>query len=356
MNNEFVRIREDDLKTLVRDILEAHSVPPEDAAVTSDHLVSANLRGVDTHGVMRLKGYIQRIRAGGVNPRPQISIEMESETTALLDGDNSLGQVAGKRSMDVAIEKARAHGIGIVALRNSNHYGMAGHYALMASRQGMIGFSMTNVLSSMAPTGGANKRLGNNPIAFAFPAGREPHVVVDFATSKSSWGRAMLCAQSGDLLPEGCFLDSEGRPTRDAQSFLSGGILLPIAEHKGYGLAMAISILTALLADGDLDWELPHLYKELAKPGRNSFLMGAIRVENFVPIERFARRLDMMVGTLHETPPIEGGAKVLLPGELEHNAEMRQRKEGIRLSAKMAEELALLAREARVPAELCRWY
>jgi LDH2 family malate/lactate/ureidoglycolate dehydrogenase len=326
-------------------------MPAADAGVTAEHLVTANLRGVDTHGVIRLSGYIKRIQAGGNNPKPKIRILRQTDNTAVLDGDNSLGQVGGKQAMELAIEKAQKAGIGLVTMRNSNHYGMAGYYALLAVQQDMIGLSMTNVLASMAPTGGVTKGLGNNPICFAFPADTEPPVVVDFATSKSSWGKALLCAQSGEPLPEDCFTDADGKPTLSAAAFLDGGTLLPIAEHKGYGLALAISLLTGLLADGGFDTELPHLYKELDKPGANSFAMGAIKIENFVPTRNFKRRMDSIIRHLRSTRTIPGVERIYLPGEIEHEREQEQKELGVLLSSEMMEELEDLAREAGLKAE-----
>lgn len=346
MDDRAVRVFPDDLHSLVSEILQFHGMKEEDAGITADHLVAANLRGVHTHGVIRLAGYIKRIQAGGNNPRPRIKVVRQTENSALMDGDNSLGQVGGKRAMELAIDKAQKHGIGLVTMRNSNHYGMAGYYALLAAQRDMIGFSMTNVLASMAPAGGVSKRLGNNPISFAFPTAAEPPVVVDFATSKSSWGKALLCAQSGEPLPEDCFTDAEGKATRIAAAFLDGGTLLPIAGHKGYGLALAISLLTGLLADGDFDTDLPHLYKELDKPGANSFTMGAVRIDSFVPAARFKQRLDSIVQQVRTTPTAPGVARVYVPGEIEHEKEQEQKAYGILFNSEMIQELIDLAREA----------
>jgi LDH2 family malate/lactate/ureidoglycolate dehydrogenase len=253
--------------------------------------------------------------------------------------------------MHLAIEKADKHGIGLVTMRNSNHYGMAGYYALLAAQHDMIGISMTNVLAGMAPTGGTSKKLGNNPIAFAFPTNSEPPVVVDFATSKSSWGKALLCAQSREPLPENCFTDAKGRPTLSADAFLDGGTLIPIASHKGYGLALAISLLTGLLADAGFDTELPHLYKELDKPGGNSFTMSAIRIDNFQPVDRFKRHLDSIVRQIRSSGLASGTRRVYLPGEIEHEKEQEQRTNGIFMKRQMVDELIDLSKQAGLSAE-----
>jgi LDH2 family malate/lactate/ureidoglycolate dehydrogenase len=354
MEKNTLRIPYDVLLDLTSSILQFHGLPVDDAFIAAEHMVAANLRGVNTHGVIRLAGYISRIKAGGNNPRPKIKILRQTDITGLMDGDNSLGQVGGKRAMQLAIEKAEKRGIGMVTMRNSNHYGMAGYFALMAVQHDMIGISMTNVLAAMAPTGGTSKKIGNNPIALAFPAGSESPVVVDFAPSKSSWGKALLCAQSGEPLPEGCFTDSDGKPTLSAEAFLEGGTLVPIAEHKGYGLALAISLLTGLLADSDFDTELPHLYKEPDKPGGNSFTMAAINIGSFQPADQFKTRLDEVIRSIRSSGLAAGVRRVYLPGEIEHEKEQEQRANGILMDRKMVQELIDLAGEAGLNAEALR--
>jgi len=182
-----------------------------------------------------------------------------------------LGAGWWKLAMDLAIEKATATGIGITLIRNCNHYGPAGHYVRMAIQHDMIGLSLTNVLASMPPTGGAEARVGNNPYSIGFPADMEPPVIVDAATSKASWGKLFLCAQKGEKLPEGCFTDANGVPTDDPQAVLKGGCLLPIAGYKGYGIAVAIELLTGMLADAALDHDIPHPYKILDGRGQHVF-------------------------------------------------------------------------------------
>jgi LDH2 family malate/lactate/ureidoglycolate dehydrogenase len=304
--------------------------------------------GLDTHGAIRLKVYMDRIRAGGNNPNPRILVVRENASTALMDGDNALGPVGGKRAMELAIGKAEAAGIGVVIIRNCNHYGPAGHYTRMTLGHDMIGVSMTNVLASMPPTGGIKARIGNNPYSVSFPAQDEPPVVVDGATSMSSWGRLFLCAQKGEDLPAGCYTDSEGRPTVNPQDVLDGGCLLPFAGHKGYGIAVAIELLTGMLADAPLDHDIPHLYKRLAEPGANTFFMAAIRIDNFVDPKRFRRRMDEWIRLIRSTRKAEGIERIWLPGEKEFVTRHQRLSEGIPLNKEMVEELRLLALEAGV--------
>lgn len=339
------RVSPENLAGLVSGILEKYGMPKPDAEITADHLVRANLRGVDTHGVIRLKGYLSRIEAGGNNPKANVRIISETPTSAVMDGDNALGQVGGRKAMELAVKKAESSGMCLVAMRNCNHYGMAAYYSMMAIEKDMIGLSMTNVLACMAPTGGAAGRFGNNPICVAFPCGQEPPVVIDFAASKSSWGKAMVCNQTGDPLPEGCFTDAEGTPTRDAAKFLDGGTLLPIAEHKGYGIALGISLLTVLLSDGPFDTEIPHLYKKLNEAGQNSYVMGAVKISSFVDVQRFKDRIDGIVRMMRDTPRAPGIARIYLPGEIEYETEKERKENGIPLNAEMTSELVSLAKK-----------
>jgi len=341
-----------DLYALAKCVLASKGVPDEDAHTTADCLVRADLRGVGTHGVIRLKVYADRLQAGGNNPRPDIRVVKETATAAVLDGDRSLGPVGGRKAMELAIEKAREAGVGMVAIRNSNHYGAAAYYAMMALEHDMIGHSMTNVLASMPPTGGREAKVGNNPFALALPAGEEPPVVLDAATSRSSWGKIFAAAQTGERLPEDCFLDKEGKPTTDAHRALEAGLLLPIAEHKGYGMALCIAVLTGLLADAEFDIDLPHPYKMPDEPGYNSFFQAAVRVDQFVPVAHFKTRMDGVVRQMRSAAPAPGVEGIYLPGEKEHVTELERIENGIPLNEAMLRELEELARESGVEFKL----
>jgi len=342
------RVDEASLRRLCTAIQVGFGVPEADARTVSDVLVEANLVGLDTHGVIRLPFYMNRVKAGGNNPTPHMKVVRDHACTALLDADNALGPVGGVGAMNLAIDKASESGVGIVLIRNCNHYGPAGHYARMAVARDMIGISLTNVLASMPPTNGAARRVGNNPYAIAFPAGDEPPVVVDGATSLSSWGKLFLCAQNGTDLPEGCYVDGQGKPTVNPQAVLDGGALLPFAGHKGYGIAVAIELLTGMLAGGALDRDIPHPYKQLASPGANSFFMGAFRVDHFMDPGEFKRNMDQWIVYMRETPKAPGADRVWLPGEKEAVARRERLAAGIPLGDKMIAELQTLAAEVNV--------
>jgi len=349
MNNEIqTYIKAEELQNFTKEILVKNGVPDSDADIVAESLIFANLRGVDTHGVLRLKIYVDRIKAGGNNPTSSIKVVKDSPVSAVLDGDNSLGQVGGRRAMQFAIEKARNMGMGIVTIRNSNHYGTAGYYAMMALEEDMIGISFTNVLASMPPTGGRQPRTGNNPFAIVFPAEEEFPVVLDAASSLSSWGKVFIAAQKGEPLPEGCFLDKEGNPTIKPEDVFNGGMLLPIADYKGYGLALCIGIFTGLLSGGPFDIDVPHPNIHIATPGDNSFFMAAIRIDQFVPVEQFKKRMDEIIRLIKSTELASGADRIYLPGEKEYEMEQQRRITGIPLSEEMIDELKSLAQEAGV--------
>jgi ureidoglycolate dehydrogenase (NAD+) len=345
-------ISADKLRQICADILKAAGVRVEEAPLIADCLVYANLRGVDTHGVIRLKFYLQRIAAGGDNPKAQIAIIRESATTALLEADNAFGPVAGVRAMDLAIAKARDSGVGVVAIRNANHFGAAAYYAQRPLREGMIGICMANVVASMPPPGGRAARVGNSPVAFAFPSGEEPPVIFDAATSVAPWGALIEARLRGELLPPDSFLDQQGRPTRDPSAVLDGGFLVPVAGHKGYGLALSIALLTGLLTGGAFDTDITYPYGDVSRPGNNSFLMMALRVDQFVPLDEYARRMDEVIRLIRSTPTAEGVNRVLLPGQREHETAQERSRTGIPLSAELVEELKGLAASVGLRLEL----
>jgi LDH2 family malate/lactate/ureidoglycolate dehydrogenase len=333
----------DSLRENCARVLGAAGVRPEEAELIADCLVYANLRGVDTHGVIRLKFYLQRIAAGGDNPNAHISLVRETATTALFDADNAFGPVAGVRAMETAVSKAGDAGIAVATIRNANHFGAAAYYAERPVRKGMIGLCMANVVASMPPPGGRAARVGNSPIAFAFPAGDEPPVVFDAATSIAPWGALIEARLRGELLPPQSFLDREGKFTRDPQAVLDGGFLVPIAGHKGFGLALSIALLTGLLAGGVFDTDITYPYGDVSIPGNNSFLMMALRVDRFVPLADYTRRMDEVIRLIRATPTAEGTDRVLLPGQREHETAQERSRTGIPLSAELVAELRGLA-------------
>jgi LDH2 family malate/lactate/ureidoglycolate dehydrogenase len=286
---------------------------------------------------------VERLEAGGTNPRASVQIVRESPATALIDGDNGLGAVVGTRAMSMAIAKAREVGAAVVAARELNHVGAASYYALMAVAHDMIGISSCNVPASMAPTGASAAFVGNNPLTFAFPARHQPPIVWDAAMSKSSWGALYQSMQTGDgMLPEGAFLGADGLPTRDAETVLAGGSLAPIAGYKGYGLALCLGLLTGALADARFDADLVHPYKDLSAPGGGTAVMIAINIGAFRSADGFIEQAEAIADAIHCLPLTDPTTPVWLPGEKEALAEQRRRQEGIPVSDETLAELSEL--------------
>src|SRR5687767_9308085 len=229
-------------------------VPKTDAEQAADVLAKSDLRGIDSHGVARLHTYFEMLELGRINPKPKIKIVREKSSVATVDGDNGLGLVVGPKANEIAMDKAAQHGSGWVSVCNTNHFGIAGYYPLQALERDLIGWAMTNTTKAVAPLWGAERMLGTNPLAIAFPAGQEPAIVLDMSTCTVPYGKIEMALRRGEAIPEGWAIDREGRPTTDPRAMIEGGALLPLGSdrehggHKGYGLAIAVDVLSAVLS------------------------------------------------------------------------------------------------------------
>lgn len=339
-----VPVDSSELRACTATILARAGVPQAQADRVAECLVFADLRATTTHGVLRLAHYIDRLDAGGINARPDMRVVSRSAATTLLDGDNGFGAVVAARAMEIAIEQADSAGVGVVVARNLNHFGAAGYYALLAAERDMIGIASGNVPALMAPTGGREAMIGNNPLAIAFPSLEHPQIVWDAAMSRSSWGALVIAAQTGNELPEGAFLAPDGAPTRDPDTVLAGGSLVPIAGYKGYGLALCLGLLTGVLGSAPFDADLPHPYRELAEPGRNSAVMIALDIGAFREVGGFAREVEAIGQSLTQLPTDSQAERVWLPGEKEALAERERSRNGIPLSEHTVADLAALAK------------
>ncbi|MCW3109820.1 MAG: Malate/L-lactate dehydrogenase, partial [Segetibacter sp.] len=235
-------------------VFEHFKVPHEDAVLAADVLAYSDEHGIDSHGIARLKTYYDLLKAKRINPNPSISIVREKASVATVDGDNGLGLVVGPKCMEIAMKKAQEFGSGWISVRNTNHYGAAGYYPVMALKQDLIGLSMTNTTAGVAPFLGAEKMLGTNPVAIAFPGFKEPPVLIDFASSAVSYGKVEIAKRKGEEVPAGWCIDKNGNPTHNPADMIEGGALLPLGSdangsgHKGYCLASMVDILSAVLS------------------------------------------------------------------------------------------------------------
>lgn len=319
--------------------LEAVGVPRPDAVAASANLVEADLRGVESHGVVRLPIYVQRLAAGAINPRPQIRVVRETATTLVVDGDNGLGQVVGMEAMRLAIEKAKQGLCVFASVRNSNHYGAAAYYAEMAVPHGMIGFSYTiGGINHMVPWGGSEAMLGNNPFAVAIPAGAEGPVVLDMACSVAARGKIIVAAKEGRPIPADWAVGADGRPTTDAVRALEG-FVQPVGGPKGYALTLVIGLLSTMLSGAGFGPEVTHMYDDLERPQNIGHLMGVVPVDLFEDLATYGDRMDKAVRDIRGVRPAPGVERVFLPGERERIALAHRRAHGIPVGLGVLAEL-----------------
>lgn len=347
-------IPEQKLRDFTVDVFKAIGCSGADAELAADVLLAADLRGVDSHGVARLSGYVRLWESGRLNPTPVIRLVHETPTTATVDGDGGLGLVTAPFAMDIAIEKARQYGSGWVAIRNSNHFGIAGYHALKAAEQEMIGYALTNASPLVAPTFSSERLLGTNPICYAFPAGKYPPVVVDMATSAAANGKLEIAERAGKSIPEGWVLDAEGLPTTDAIAVKKGGALLPLGSdrdhgsHKGFGLSAVVDILSGVLSGANYGpWVPPfvaYLQPVADQPGQGiGHFVGAMRVDGFRPAADFKTNMDQWIARFKQAKRIDDQQPVIIPGEPEYEATLDRRKNGIPLVEAVRKDLKALA-------------
>jgi LDH2 family malate/lactate/ureidoglycolate dehydrogenase len=347
-------ISESDLRTFTQNIFLSMGCSNEHAALAADVLLLSDLRGIDSHGVARLIGYVRLWENKRINANPNITIVHETPTTATIDGDAGLGLVVAPFAMSLAIQKAEQYGSGWVSVRNSNHFGIAGYHTLMAVEKDMIGFAMTNASPLVAPTFSNERLLGTNPMCYAFPAGKYPPVVIDMATSAAANGKLEIAQRLGKQVPEGWIQDKEGNFTTDPHALKTGGSLLPLGSdrehgsHKGFGLSATVDILSAVLSGANYGPWAPPFVAFLDPPadpvglGIGHFV-GAMRVDGFRPVDEFKAHLDNWITRFKSASTIDPDQKVIIPGEPELEAEIDRKKNGILLVDAVVNDLNTLA-------------
>jgi LDH2 family malate/lactate/ureidoglycolate dehydrogenase len=326
------------------DILTRVGVPEAQATVIADSLVLADLRGVNSHGIMRLPTYAQRIRAGSVAANTVMSVVREAPATLLLDANHGSGIVAGEHAMRRAIEKARDVGASVVAVRLSNHCGMLAFFTLMATEHDMIGMAGSNGNALVTPWGAAAPFMGANPLAIAVPSDRELPVVLDMATSMVARGKIVLAAKQGKPIPADWAITRDGHATTDPTEALSG-YLLPFGGPKGSGIALLLEFLCGALTGSAVGPEGPAFFTDIAHPQNIGHFFIAIDVSKFLPLKEFQTRVDAISRQVHSLPRARGVDRIYLPGELEFETERQRRKEHIPLLPDVYKDLVVLADE-----------
>ena len=347
--------QEDKLRHFTETVFKTIGCSDEHAALAADVLLASDLRGIDSHGVARLSGYVRLYEKGRINPKPNITIAHETATTATVDGDSGLGLIVAPFAMKLAIEKAEKYGSGWVSVRNSNHFGIAGYHAMEAVRKDMIGFAMTNASPLVAPTFTTERLLGTNPMCYAFPAGEYEPVVVDMATAAAANGKLEIAQRAGKAIPEGWVQTKTGESTTDAHALKTGGSLLTLGSdrehgsHKGFGLSATVDILSAVLSGANYGpWVPP--FVAFLDPLPNSpgvgigHFLGAMRVDGFRPVEDFKKDMDNWIKRFKSAQPIDPAEPVVIPGEPEVEAERDRKINGIPLVTPVVNDLNELAK------------
>lgn len=347
------------LKNFTYKVFKSIGHTDSDAELASKVLLSADLRGIDSHGIARLIGYVRLWEANRMNPTPNVKVIHETPSTATVDGDQGLGLVVAPKAMEIAIEKAKQAGSGWVAVQNSNHFGIAGYHAMMALEHDMIGFAMTNATPTTAPTYSKQRMLGTNPIACAVPALKNPPFVADFASTVTAVGKLEILQRKEEDAPFGYLQDKDGNITTDASGLKAGGSLLPLggdrlrSSHKGYCLGSIVDILTAVLSGANFGpWVPPFL--AFMKPSDNpvgngiGHFVGAMRIDAFRPADDFKKSMDTWIDAFHNAERSNEEQPVLVPGDPERETEAKRIKEGIPLLPPVVKDLTELAEKFKL--------
>ncbi|TWH47922.1 Ldh family oxidoreductase [Sporomusa sp. KB1] len=343
---KIVRVDAETLKKCCDAIFVAAGMRQAEAGRVSDCLIQADLMGMNSHGVMRVPAYVRRIETGATRAVSTIEIVKESGTTTLLDGHNGMGQVIATQAMQICLDKAEKDGVAFTAVRGSNHFGMALTYSTMALPHDMIGMVFTSPAAKlMAPWGGADPILDNNPFSFAVPSGEEYPVVLDMATTVVSRGKIAVAAKKGEKIPLEWAMTADGLPTNDPQAAFNG-ILLPTGGYKGYGLTVIVGILSAVLSGAAiLSTEVTDFYNDVKRPQNIGHLFGAIKIDRFCEPGIFKARMDEMIREIKNCRLAPGSEHIYLPGEREYVAASENQAKGIPLAVTVLADLNCLAQK-----------
>jgi len=343
-----LRVKPKDLESFIGRAFEAVNVPAKDAASIAELMTRADVNGSEGHGVFRLPQYIRRIKGGAVNVRPKIRIERQAGAMALVNGDNGMGHLVMRYATQIAIEKAKAAGVAWVGANWSNHAGPASLYASMPLEHDMIGLYMAvGSANHLPPWGGIDMLLSTNPLAVAIPAGEEPHIVLDMATTVAAYGKVKTKAQRGESMPVGWMIDRQGQPLTDPKR-ANEGFLLPIGEYKGYGLALVIGLLSGTLNRAAMGRDVVDFNADDTTPTNTGHAIVAISVEAFGDVAEFKRSVDTLVRDLRGSRRLPGVERIWLPGEQSHHKRVERATHGVPVPPALLSSLDDLARELEI--------
>jgi len=344
MKEQNIRLHNTDLLNFAKLLLQKPGIPDDDAEVTADVLVSANLSGIDSHGVVRLSHYLRRIKDGTVKKTPRIRYERKAPGLAVVDGDDGLGHVVTGRATNIAMDLCCESGTASVAVKNSSHFGMTGYYVRMMTQRGFAGMVMTHTDRFLIPYGGRSPFFGTNPVAIGFPTGGIP-LILDMSTTSIPYGKVVIAKKEGRKIPEDWGFDENGEPTTDP--FRIAG-LHPIAGYKGSGLAMAIDVFCSLFTGMAFGPHINRMYVDLETPRKLGHFIVAWDIERVHGLENFQKRMQQMIDELHSIPPASGFDRVFYPGEIEGLRRETRASEGIPVENGLYEELCELGKRFAV--------
>ncbi len=348
-----INVSSESLERFVATVFRHAGCEEDGARDMASCLVQTNLWGIDSHGVIRVGKYLDRLESGAMNGKPQIATLRADKSLEVLDADNSSGYVAGRTAMTRAIELAKQQNIAAVAIINSNHCGATALYARMALDHDMIGIAMTNVAPNMVMTGGSRPLTGNNPIAVAVPTFGEFPFVLDISLSAVAGGKLLVAAKKGEEIPEGWATDKDGRPTTDPKTGFEG-FLLPLGGHKGFGLSLLVDILCGVITGGAFQHHLKSMYRYPNDPSNTAHLVIVMDPLVFMSKEQLQERMSEFVDTIKTSPTWDPDAEMLLPGEIEHRAEQERLRTGIPMPEALYEELKEIGNRFDLDATLDR--
>lgn len=351
------------LRDFSTEVFKYFGAPKADAQQAAEVLAKSDLRGIDSHGVARLHTYFDMLTLGRINPRPNIKIVKEKSSVATVDGDNGLGLVVGPRANEIAMDKAEKYGSGWVSVCHTNHFGIASYYPLKALEKELIGWAMTNTTKLVAPLWGAERMLGTNPIAIAFPGYKEPPIVIDLATSAAAYGKIEIARRKKTEVPRGWIIDKDGHMSTNPEEMVNGGALLPLGSeretggHKGYALAAMVDILCAVLSGANWGPFAPPFALRQEIPTRSvgkgiGHFFGAMQIDGFTDRDEFKKQIDEWIRVFRNTKPAPGTKGPLIPGDPEREAEAIRSKKGIPLIRPVVDELLDISRKTGIPFEL----
>jgi LDH2 family malate/lactate/ureidoglycolate dehydrogenase len=349
----------DNLYAFTKNVFTSMGCTGPDATTATDVLLAADIRGIDSHGIARLSGYVRLWEAQRVNAKPTVTVLHQTPSTATLDGDSGLGLVVAPHAMQLAIEKARNVGTGWVSVQNSNHFGIAGYHAMMALKEDMIGICMTNASPLVAPTFSVERLLGTNPICVAVPAGTQPPFVADMATTTAANGKLEILQRKSGVAPLGWIQDKSGKASTDPHELKAGGALLPLGgdkehgSHKGYALGAIVDIFSAVLSGANYGpWVPPfpaYVPMPTGMPGKGiGHFFGAMRIDAFRPAKEFKQHMDQWIERFRSAKTAEGFEKIIIPGDPEREMEEERKVKGIPVLGPVVDDLKYLAEKFKL--------